>query len=781
MRAASFVALLVLVSVPARAATHARLVGVPFNEVAINDQFWAPRQMLNRTAVLPTCFAHCAKTGRIANFARAGGLEQGKFQGIYFNDSDVYKVLEGAAYSLHLERDPKLEATVDDVVRKIAAAQQPNGYLNSYYTLREPTKKWTNLRVRHELYCAGHMFEAAVAHFRATGKKTFLDVAVRFADRIDQIFGPDKRHDVPGHEEIELALFKLADVTGEERYRKLAQFFVDIRGGSPKRERVYGPYCQDHLPIEKQSEPVGHAVRAMYFYAGATDVAALTGNRAYIEALHRIWHNVVDMKMYITGGIGSTRHGEAFGKPYELPNDTAYCETCAAIGMLLWNHRMFLLTGEGRFADVAERELYNGFLAGVSLDGSKFFYVNPLASKGRHHRQAWYGCACCPTNVVRVLPSVGGYLYAASADGTEARVAHYVAGRGTVPLKGGRVTLVQKTGYPWDGGVQIIVEPEGVQEFGIALRIPGWCERFAVTVDGKPVPDAKPKDGFVTVRRSWSSGHILELELDMPVRRVHAHPKVKNNAGRVALMRGPIVYCIEDADHDAPADQIALPPDAKLTAAVEPKLLSGVVVIRGKGLAGARPRTLEELDRPVIRQVGVTAVPYYAWDNRTAGRMVVWIPEKPTGLAAMTNPTIAVLATPTASHRHGADAAGAINDAVSPKRSNDHDIPRFTWWDHRGTTEWVQYTFARPQTLAKAEVYWFDDTGRGQCRVPQSWKLLWLDGKAWKPVDAAVPYGVAKDKFNAVSFKPVTTTALRIEVQLRPNVSGGILEWRLPR
>ena len=773
------VLLSVLLSCGAQAATHARLVGVPFSAVQIQDDFWTPRQRINREVVLPTCFAHCEKTGRISNFAKAGGLMKGEFEGIYFNDSDVYKVLEGAAYSLHLERDPKLEATVDGVIAKMAAAQQPNGYLNTYYTLREPTKKWTNLAVRHELYCAGHLFEAAVAHTRATGKKTLLDVAVRFADRIDQIFGPDKRHDVPGHEEIELALIKLADVTGQERYRKLAEFFVRIRGDKTQRPRLYGPYCQDHLPVSQQTEPVGHAVRAMYLYSAVADVAALTGDASYITALERLWHNVVKTKMYITGGIGSTRHGEAFGKPYELPNDTAYCETCAAIGMLLWNHRLYLLHGDGRFADIAEREMYNGFLAGVSLSGDRFFYVNPLASRGNHHRQAWYGCACCPTNVVRVLPSIGGYVYAATADGTEARVAHYVAGKGTVPLKDGKVTLVQRTGYPWDGGVQIIVEPEGASDFAVGLRIPGWCEKFALKVDGKPL-DAKPQKGFVSIRRAWRSGTVIQLDLDMPVRQVAAHPKVKNNAGRLALMRGPIVYCLEDADHTVPVDQIAIPRGARLAAAMQADLLGGVVAIEGQGVGAARPDTMAELRHPKPRPVTVKAVPYYAWDNRTPGRMVVWVPEKPSALPSMGDATVAALGRPSASHCHGADAPAALNDGTLPKNSNDHDIPRFTWWDHRGTQEWAQLSFARPQKLSKAEVYWFDDTGRGQCRVPQTWRLLVKAGDGWKPVADASAFGVDRDKLNVVAFQPVTTTAVRIEVQLRPKFSGGILEWRLP-
>ncbi len=375
------------------------LTSVPFTDVKFTDKFWAPRIEINRTVTLPQCFYQCEITNRIKNFEIAGGLAEGKFEGIFFNDSDVYKVIEGAAYTLSIYPDPKLDEYLDDLISKIALAQQKDGYLNTYFTLVEPDKRWTNLPVMHELYCAGHLFEAAVAHYRATGKRNLLDVAIRFADYIDSVFGEDRLIGVPGHEEIELALVKLYEVTGEKRYLNLAKFFIDKKGSGQD-------YNQDHIPVREQSEIVGHAVRAMYLYAGVADIAKYTGDESLIATMDRIWHDVTERKMYITGGIGPSAHNEGFTVPYDLPNETAYAETCAAIGMAFWNHRLLLLHGQSKYADLLEKVLYNGSISGVSLDGANFFYVNPLASRGNHHRQPWFGCACCPTNVVRFIPQI---------------------------------------------------------------------------------------------------------------------------------------------------------------------------------------------------------------------------------------------------------------------------------------------------------------------------------------------------------------------------------------
>ncbi len=761
------------------AGTVGKLVPVPFEQVTIEDSFWSPRLETNRTVSIPHNLDTCESTGRIDNFRHAAGVTpKGKFRGHIFHDSDVFKVLEGVAYSLHTHPDPKLEARLDEIIGYIAKSQQPDGYLNTWFIVAKPKERWKNLRGAHELYCAGHMFEAAVAHFRATGKRTFLDVACKYADYIDSVFGPGKRHGIAGHPEIELALVKLWRATGNDRYLKLARFFVEEHGNSKDR-KLFGGYCQDHAPVREQTEPVGHAVRFLYFYSGVADLAGTDGDQGYIDTMERLWQFIVTKKMYVTGGVGVQGHGEGFAKPYYLPNYQAYCETCASIGMVFWNHRLALLHGEGRFADLVERLLYNGAISGVALDGSKFFYVNPLASRGNHHRQPWYGCACCPTNVVRFISSVGQYVYGRMADGEGVAVLQYIGGKGTVELAKGKVTLVQNTRYPWEGTVTIAVEPEGAGEFTVGVRIPAWCDGAAVTLNGKKL-GAKAKDGFVRIRRAWAAGDTIGLHFPMPVRQVKADPNVESCRGRLAVMRGPVVYCLEDTDNPCRVDQVSIPGGATFESEFKADLLGGVTVLRTKGEHSGIVETGDGFE-VAGRQVDLTLIPYYAWDNREPGRMVVWVPTDVPKAADPKNATVAIVAKTSSSHRNPRDAEQALNDNVLPKSSIDHDVARFTWWPRKGSTEWVQYDFARPKTLSKAEVYWFDDTGRGGCRVPKSWRLLYRDGKEWKPVEGASSYGVERDKLNGVTFQPVATKAIRLEVQLQANFSGGILEWRLPK
>ena len=791
MRALATLPLLaVLFAVAASAAEkeqpeHRKLQAVPFTKVKLDDEFWSARLKTNREKSLPHNFKWCEETGRVNNFAKAAGLVDGKFEGIYFNDSDVYKVLEGASYSLADHPDPALEKTVDEVIAKIAAAQQEDGYLNSYYTLVEPDKKWTHCAKKHELYCAGHLIEAAVAHHRTTGSRTLLDVAVRFADRIDQVFGPNGRCDVPGHEEIELALVKLFELTGEKRYMDLARFFIDARGDTDRRE-VYGQYCQDHVPVRDQSEIVGHAVRAMYLYSGVADVAGYSGDQGYVDAMDRLWQSVVGRKMYVTGGIGVQHHGEGFSADYNLPNAGAYCETCAAIGMALWNHRLNLMHADGKYFDVAERAIYNGVLSGIALDGQHFFYVNPLASAGGHHRQEFFGCACCPTNVVRFVPSVPGYAYAQGSHGVYVNL--YAAGVAQVARPTGiEYTFTQETRYPWDGKVRLTLDvPEKTGWFQILLRIPDWCEGATVSLNGEPYDRLGKAKGYWVLCRYWAPGDVIELDLPMPVRRVEANPQVEADRSRVALQRGPLVYCFEAVDNPGGVANIILPHDPEFTTEHRPDLLGGVTVITCKD------RTGREL----------TAVPYYAWDHREPGEMAVWVrqdgkPRAPdvddpawdgqlyrTLDTATLGPSVpftpAELATASASHSSGNDATGALNDLIEPSDSCDHGVPRFTWWDHKGTEEWVGYDFGAARNVSAVEVYWFDD-GRVKrhCRAPKSWRLVYRHGDSWRPVTGASGYGVELDRFNRVSFDPIETTALRIEVQLNPPWSGGILEWKV--
>jgi DUF1680 family protein len=766
---------------------------VPFTKVRFTDTFWAPRMETNRTVTLPACFKKCEETGRIDNFAKAGGLMPGKFKGIPFDDSDVYKVIEGAAYSLAIHPDPELDKYLDGLIAKIAAAQEPDGYLYTARRLMKPEeiaktlggpKRWENEGASHELYNVGHLYEAAAAHFLATGKRNLLDIALKSADLLDKTFGPGKRGEVPGHEEIEMGLVKLFRVTGDERYLKLATFYIDERGNA-KGHKLYGEYAQDHKPVVEQAEPVGHSVRAGYLYAGVADVAALTGDEAYRKAIDRLWENVVTSKLYLTAGVGSIGGHEGFGPPYELPN-RCYNETCAAIANALWNYRMFLLHGDAKYVDVVERIVYNGFLSGIALEGDRFFYPNPLASPGRYARSPWFDCACCPTNVVRFIPSLAGYVYAVRGD--EVFVNLYAGGKGTVDVAGRSVTLSQETKYPWDGRVTVAVDPGASSSFALRLRIPGWARnevipsdlyRYAdgvkpawtVAVNGEAVA-AAPEQGYVVVRRTWKPGDRVVVDLPMPVRRVAAHEKVQADRGRVALERGPLVYCFEGVDNGDRIGDLVIAPGAEAAVEPRPDLLRGVTVLRVK----AARASIDAAGALGTAPVEAVAVPYYAWAHRGAGPMAVWMAAEPAAARPAKPPTLASEAKVTASYVH-ADLRG-VNDQVDPANSNDHDVSWLDWWPHRNTTEWVQYEFKAPVSVSQAEVYWFDDTtAGGGCGLPASWQVLYRKDGQWVPVENPSGYGVERDRFNAVTFTPVTTDALRLEVKLKKDVAAGVMEW----
>jgi len=621
---------------------------VSFTAVQISDSFWSPRLETNRTVTIPYDFARCQETGRVDNFAKAAGLMEGAFEGIRFNDSDVFKVIEGAAYSLSVHPDPALEEYLDDVIGKIAAAQEDDGYLYTPRTI-DPGNlvdgagdtRWSNLRVSHELYNVGHLYEAAVAHYRATGKRTLLDVAIKSANLVDSVFGPDRIRDVPGHQEIEIGLVKLYRVTGKERYLELAKFYLDERGHANGRD-LYGKYTQDHVPVIEQDEAVGHAVRAGYMYSAMSDIAALTGDAGYVRAIDRIWKNVVSQKLYLTGGVGARHQGEAFGDGYELPNASAYNETCAAIANIMWNHRLFLLHADARYIDVLERTLYNAFLSGVSLSGDRFFYVNPLASDGKTTfdrtsatREPWFECSCCPTNVVRLLPSLPGYIYAQTEGALYVNL--YVGGSTAVTLGTNAVRLTQETRYPWDGMINIAVDPQVPARFAIHLRIPGWARgqpvpsdlyrylsagdaRVVVKVNGERITLGIEK-GFACIDRTWHRGDRIHLDLPMPIRRVLSHELVQENVGRVALERGPLVYCAEWSDNSEAVSHLIIPDHAVLAAEHREDLLGGVTVVRGTVLAvdGAGPGAL------ATRATELVAIPYYARSHRGEGEMGVWL------------------------------------------------------------------------------------------------------------------------------------------------------------
>lgn len=584
---------------------------VYFSHVKITDSFWQPRLKKHVAVTLPVCIDQIEnQTGRIRNFENAA-KKSGKHSGIFFDDSDVYKALEGIAYSLINNPDPELEKKADEWIDKMAAAQQPDGYINTFYTLTDPNKRWTNMD-KHEMYCAGHMMEAAVAYYQATGKRKLLDVSIKMANHMMSVFGPGKRHWVPGHEEIELALVKLYQVTKDERYLDFANWLIEQRGhgyGSKGDEGKWDPvYYQDDKPVREMTDIAGHAVRCMYLYCGMSDVAALKKDTGYVATLHRLWDDVVLRNMYLTGGIGSSKHNEGFTEDYDLPNHEAYCETCASVGMVFWNWRMNQFTGDAKYIDVLERSMYNGALAGISLAGDRFFYVNPLASKGDHHRQAWYGCACCPSQISRFLPSIGNYIYGVSDDAVWVNL--YIGSTTEIPLGKKNMTLEQVTDYPWAGKVQLTVKelPNPMQK-EIRLRIPAWCKNYRLSVNGEEQDASALQKGYYVVNRKWKSGDIIVLQLDMPVEMVAADPRVKEDAGKRAIQRGPLVYCMEETDNPQVFDQMKLSPATQFEEAYKSDLLDGVVGIHattGKG--------------------SFSLIPYYSWDNRAAGKMAVWLP-----------------------------------------------------------------------------------------------------------------------------------------------------------
>lgn len=805
----------------ASAALAQPLRPVPASAVRVEDTFWSARQKAGREGTLRQNIEQCEKTGRISNLEIAAGLKKGEYQGYFFNDSDVFKAIEGACDILEQTKDKGLEAKIDSWINIIAAAQRPDGYLNSYYTVKEGLdKRFSNLRDMHEMYCAGHLIEAGVAHHRVTGKRTLLDVAIKYANLLEETFGPSvlgKSARVPGvcgHEEIELALVKLTDATGEKKYLDLAAYFVEQRGrveqlgGGGKRE-LGGEDQQDHKPVREHDQIVGHAVRAMYLYCAVADLAMRNNDQAYLNTLDRVWTDLTETKMYITGGIGNSSHNEGFTTQYDLPNDTAYAETCAAIGNVLWNHRLALLRGAdgAKHADVMERALYNGVLSGVSLDGSRFFYTNPLASRGKHQRQEWHACACCPPNILRLVASVGGMAYAQSDSAIYVNL--FMGSTADITLKAdGKdvpVRVQQATDYPWESMVNLTFTMPEPARFDVYLRLPSWCpggDLFVNDENAQRIADFS-KPGYAKLSREWKPGDRITYHMEMPVLRVRSNQKIKGNVGRVALQRGPMVYCFEEADNEMEGGNVrgvALPVDAPIEAKRESDVLGGVVMLHTTGVresdgtASAFPTSslyapIESTPQPLV------AIPYYAWANRTPGDMVVWVPESLALAERPLDPTI----TATASHCFEGDTLTALYDELEPSSSGDHSVPRFTWWPKQGTTQWVQYEFAKPRDVSAVSVYWFDDSNRGGgCRLPVSWKLFYTEPGAvkgtageksaavWKEVPGVSELGVKGDAFNRVTFPSLRVGGLRIEAVLQGKTekdadgySGGILEWRL--
>lgn len=644
---------------------------VPLKDVKIEDNFWSRYAELVRKVVIPYQWEvindrvnDAEPSHAIKNFRIAAGLETGEFEGMVFQDSDVSKWLEAVGFSLQVHPDMELEKTADEVIDILGMAQQPDGYLNTYFTLKEPDKKWSNLAECHELYCAGHFIEAAVSYYNATHKRKILHIACALADCINNTFGPEegKIHGYDGHEEVELALVKLYKITGEKKYLSLSKYFIDERGRKPnffdleweKRGKTnfwpggsmrnfHKSYFQAHLPVRQQNTAEGHAVRLVYMCSAMADIAAKTNDPELYEACKKILENIVSKRMYVTGGIGSVSIGEAFTFDYDIPNDTAYAETCASIGLIFFAYRMLLIEAKSSYADVMERALYNTVIGGMSLDGKRFFYVNPLEVNPeaceknaimqhvKPTRQKWFACACCPPNIARLLTSLGQYIYTVNNDAVYIHL--YIGGEASIEVGGNNIRLSQETEYPWDEKVKIKVSVEKEKEFTAALRIPGWCSEAEVMVNDEIIDIRENKiNGYVLISRVWKNEDIIQLVLKMPVVRVRANPKVRADSGKVCIQRGPIIYCLEEADNGSELQEIYLPEDSKLETSFEENLLGGVMTVKAKAIRISNSNWGNELYRAEVKEeykpVEIKFIPYYSWANRSVGEMTVWVKEK---------------------------------------------------------------------------------------------------------------------------------------------------------
>ena len=621
-----------------------KLENINFSKVTIEDAFWKPRMEKVAEITIPVCMDQTEIiTPRIRNFEITAGMRKGEFEGIFYDDSDVFKALEAIAYSLKVKNNPDIEKRADEWIDKIAAAQQPDGYINTFYTLKEPDKKWSDMSM-HEDYNGGHLIEAGVAYFNATGKRKLLDVAIKFADHFDSLFGPNKRHWVTGHQELELALVKLYKTTGNSKYLNLADWLLSERGhkhavGYTWTDWRDTAYAQDVLPVKQQTQITGHAVRAMYLYTGAADVAAMTGDGEYFKAMKTVWEDVVHRNMYVTGGIGSSGSNEGFSVDYDLPNEKAYCETCASVGMVFWNQRMNALSGNAQYIDVLEKVLYNSALDGLSFEGDRFFYGNPLASNGQHFRKEWFGTACCPSNIARLVASLGDYVYGVSEK--DIYVNLFIGSSTSLTIQDTRVDLRQITDYPWNGKVSLEVTPAKKSSFTLRIRIPGWLKGQAVPGDlyqfkemmpvklpillnGVSIP-YKEEAGYAVIEREWKMGDKITFELPLEIKRVTARPEVKAAKNRVALQRGPLIYCVEGTDNEGKAWNFVLPDNESIKPNFDEKMLGGIMTLQFN--APTLKISADGLNVSTSKQ-NITAIPYFSWCNRGQTPMQVWLPTK---------------------------------------------------------------------------------------------------------------------------------------------------------
>lgn len=773
---------------------------VPFTQVKVEqNSFWGQRLEASRNVTIPLAFSKCEETGRYTNFSNAAKhladtSQTFKVGGYSFDDTDPYKTIEGASYLLQTYPDKHLVAYIDSVLNIIASAQEKDGYLYTSRT-QNPShphewagaERWSMEEdLSHELYNLGHMVEAAIAHYQATGSRKFIDIAIRYADCVCREVGPQQGQScvVPGHQIAEIALAKLYLITGNKKYIDEAKFFLDYRGTTT----IQHEYSQAHKPVVQQDEAVGHAVRAAYMYAGMADVAALTADTSYINAIDRIWDNIVSKKMYITGGIGSTSSGEAFGNNYELPNMSAYCETCAAIGNVYVNYRLFLLHGLSKYYDVLERTLYNGLISGVSLDGGSFFYPNPLASIGQHQRQPWFGCACCPSNICRFIPSLPGYVYAVREQSVYVNL--FLSNRGEVVVGGKKVALTQHTQYPWNGDVDINIDKNTARRFDLKIRIPGWVRgnvvpsdlyrytdnkrlNYSVSVNGKNI-GTLTSDGYFTISREWKNGDKIHIHFDMEARTVRANNKVEADCGMISIERGPIVYCAEHPDNNFDIMSILINQQPQFSLNTTKVANTEVVSL----ITDAQSLSFDEKGRLSATNQRLTLIPYYAWCHRGSGAMRVWISQDMNATTPAMPPSLASKSVVSTSSKM--PAITAINDRLIPRNEDDRSVPYTHWWPKQGTTEWIVYTLPEPTEVKSSTVYWFDDAPWGGCRVPKSWCIYYMnDNGEWKKVNNPDYYNVDKGIANTVNFDPIRTTAVKLEVQQPDEYSSGLFEWEV--
>ncbi|MEN6306386.1 MAG: beta-L-arabinofuranosidase domain-containing protein, partial [Anaerohalosphaeraceae bacterium] len=791
---------------------------VPVCDVKIKDAFWSPKFDTWSRVTIRDVLTKFEKGGAFRNFDRVAGVLDGKHEGPPWHDGLIYETIRGGSDLLIAFPDNNLEKQIDGYIERIyaAAAKNPNGYIMTYTQLDEPGHYWGlnggSERWQHDVYNAGALVEAAVHYYQATGKTRLLEVAVRLANHMCDIMGPSPRknivpsHSLPEEAFVELYLLfrgnlplreKLSIPVDERRYLELAEFWLENRGnhcGKPTteewaaneaachkwiREQNYGSdrpgwgaYSQDHMSIFKQETLEGHAVRATLMCTGLSAAARVNGQAKYGEASHRLWNNMVGKRMHITGGVGSFAHEEKLGGDYVLPND-AYLETCAAVGAGFFHRNMNLLFGDAKYIDELERTLYNNVLSSVSLEGRHYNYQNPLSASS-NHRWEWNDCPCCPPMFLKIISALPGYIYASDDDGLYINL--FIGSNAEVVIKNTPVKVIQKTKYPWQGAVSLVFEPKQSKEFSVYVHVPGWAQGsenslglyrsdlgtppIVFKVNGKAITMPTMIRGYAVITRTWNKGDTVEFELPIQPRRVYAHPDVVANRGRVVLQSGPLVYCFEQIDNPK-ISSCFLGPDSSFRLEYKPDLLGGVNVITGEIFSLNHDKTAKKAE--------FTAIPFYCQDNRPdSGRIEVWMAEEKNLAIPLLKPTIANQSKVSASHCFENDTIAALNDGVEPVNSNDHAIPRHTWWSLRGTTEWVEYNFNAPQPISATAIYWWDDRpAGGGCAVPESWRLLYQDNGQWKPVPGNISYGIEKDQFNEATFKTVTTTAVRLEVKLQ--------------